>query len=297
MPYTAFFFLIGALAISGLPPFNGFVSEWLTFQSLFGGIASQSMLIKSLFIFAGGCLALTGGLAAACFVKAFGMTFLARPRSSHAQHAKESSFSMTSSMGYLAVLCLGLGVFSFVVLPLLRDIVTQLIASGPLSNGIVINGMTMQVNNGFAVIVMPLLFIFVCLFIVFAWFLTYLLSSKQKVKIGEIWDCGYNSITPRMEITATGFSRSIIMIFKGIFQPTMQHDVEYVDANIRYFSKSKTVILGIVDIYEKYFYHPFDRILYKLSLQVRKIQAGNINAYILYIIITLLGLIIWTRYR
>jgi hydrogenase-4 component B len=155
----------------------------------------------------------------------------------------------------------------------------------------------MQVNNGFAVIVMPLLFIFVCLFIVFAWFLTYLLSSKQKVKIGEIWDCGYNSITPRMEITATGFSRSIIMIFKGIFQPTMQHDVEYVDANIRYFSKSKTVILGIVDIYEKYFYHPFDRLLNKLSLQVRRIQAGNINAYILYIIIILLGLIIWTRYR
>lgn len=297
MPYTAFFFLIGALAISGLPPFNGFVSEWLTFQSLFGGVVShQSMLIKSLFILAGGALALTGGLAAACFVKAFGITFLARPRSSHAQHAKESSLYMTSSMGYLAVLCLGLGVFSFAVLPLIRNIVTQLAVSGQVSEGIVINNMTMQVNNGFAVIVMPLLFIFICFSIIFAWLLTYVLSKKQKVKTGEIWDCGYNSITPRMEITATGFSRSIIMIFKGIFQPSIQHDIEYVDADIRYFSRSKTVTLGIVNIYEKYFYHPVDRILYKLSLQVRKIQAGNINAYILYIIITLLGLIIWTRY-
>jgi hydrogenase-4 component B len=297
MPYTSLFFLIGALAISGLPPFNGFVSEWLTFQSLFGGIVSQSVLIKSLFIFAGGSLALTGGLAAACFVKAFGMTFLARPRSSHAQHAKESSSYMTSSMGYLAALCLILGVFSFAVLPLLRDIVTQLTLPGALSDGIAINGMTVQINNGFAIIVMPLLFILVCFSIIFAWFLTNVLSNKQKVKTGEIWDCGYNSITPRMEITATGFSRSIIMIFKGIFQPSMQHDVEYVDADIRYFSKSRTVTLGIVDIYEKYFYHPFDRLLNKLSLQVRRIQAGNINAYILYIIIILLGLIIWTRYR
>lgn len=296
MPYTAFFFLIGALAISGLPPFNGFVSEWLTFQNLFSGIASQSMLIKSLFIFAGGALALTGGLAAACFVKAFGLTFLARPRSDYAQDAKESSFFITSSMGYLATLCLGFGIFSFAVLPLIRDIITQLTVFRRFPEGITIHNTVIQINNGYAAISMPILFIFICLAIALAWLLAYVVSNKQKIRIGEIWNCGYNSITPRMEITATGFSRSLIMIFKGIFQPTKQHDVEYVDANIRYFSKSKTVTLGIVNIYEEYFYHPLHRILERLSIQVKKIQGGNINFYIFYIYIVLLGLIIWTRY-
>ena len=81
MPQTAFFFLAGSLAISALPPFNGFFSEWMTFQSLFVGISTFSLATKVIFLLATGALAFTGGLAAACFVKAFGVTFLARPRS------------------------------------------------------------------------------------------------------------------------------------------------------------------------------------------------------------------------
>src|SRR5579859_4035550 len=123
MPYTAVFFLIGAIAISGLPPLNGFVSEWLTFQSIFAGIASQSMLIKSIFIFAGASLAFTGGLAAACFVKAFGITFLARPRSIESETAKESSPLFTISMGFLALLCLLISIFSFSIIQYLQLIV------------------------------------------------------------------------------------------------------------------------------------------------------------------------------
>jgi hydrogenase-4 component B len=112
MPYTAFFFLVGAMAISALPPFNGFFSEWLTFQSLFQGIALSSLTAKWIFVAAAGSLALTSGLALACFVKVFGVTFLARPRSKEVTHAKESSIAMRVGMGGLAVLSLLFGVGS-----------------------------------------------------------------------------------------------------------------------------------------------------------------------------------------
>lgn len=288
MPYTAFFFLIGALAISGFPPFNGFVSEWLTFQGLFNGITYQSIFVKSIFIFAGGSLALTGGLAAACFVKVFGLTFLARSRSPHTKQVKESSLFMTGSMGYLAALCLGIGVFSFAIVPLIRSIVSGLIAFTQHPEGIVIQNMGIEINSTFAMsamIVMPFLLILLCLVVAIAMVFANFLSNKQKVRIGEIWDCGFNSITPRMEITATGFSRSIIIIFRGILHPTKQYDVE-----------SKTVTLGIVNIYEQYFYFPLHRSLQKISLQIKKIQGGNVNLYIFYIVIVLIGLFIWARY-
>jgi hydrogenase-4 component B len=119
MPWTALFFLIGAAAISALPPLNGFVSEWLVFQSLLGGVNIPVPEVAVVMPLAVGLLALTSGLAAACFVKAFGITFFALPRSSEAAHAHESPFSMQCGMGLLALACVGLGVAPFAVVPVL----------------------------------------------------------------------------------------------------------------------------------------------------------------------------------
>src|SRR5258705_5224414 len=94
MPKTALFFLIGAVAISALPPLNGFISEWLTYQSLLQGFGTTPSLIRLMFPLSGAMLALTSALAAACFVKAFGITFLAQPRSEHAAHAHEGSVTV-----------------------------------------------------------------------------------------------------------------------------------------------------------------------------------------------------------
>src|SRR5713101_1708807 len=105
MPWTAALFLVGSAAISGLPPLNGFVSEWLLFQSLLPGIGAPVPLVAPLMTLAVGVLALTGGLAAAAFVKAFGLTVLAIPRSPAALHAHEAPLSMRIGMGILAVLC------------------------------------------------------------------------------------------------------------------------------------------------------------------------------------------------
>ncbi len=119
MPWTAWLFLLGAAAISALPPLNGFVSEWMTFQALLlGGVrlGGASGLAAA---FAASMLALTGGLAAACFVKAFGVTFLGRPRSAHAEHATESPAPMLVGMGLLGAACILLGLFPGYALRLL----------------------------------------------------------------------------------------------------------------------------------------------------------------------------------
>ena len=99
MPSTALFFLIGAVAISGLPPLNGFVSEWLTYQVLLAGFGTTPSLTRLMFPIAGSLLALTAALAAACFVKAFGIPFLALPRSEAAASAQEVSWTMRAGMG------------------------------------------------------------------------------------------------------------------------------------------------------------------------------------------------------
>ncbi|MDO8269727.1 MAG: proton-conducting transporter membrane subunit, partial [Candidatus Levybacteria bacterium] len=296
MPFTTLFFLVGAVAISGLPPFNGFVSEWLTFQSLFKGMLNQELAIKSVFIFAAGCLAFTGGLAAACFVKAFGITFLARSRSIESEKAKESSHLLTISMGFLAILCLIFGVFSSYFLDHIQMVVRSLGAFGKSISSFDASNFTLHVDQ-VSSIELNMLIVFIAMAggIALAYGLTQALSSKQKTVIKTVWDCGYNVLTPRMEITATGFSRSLILIFKGIFQPSKQHYVEYVDSNIRYFSKSKTVTLSIINIYESYIYYPVHSFLKNISIHVRKIQSGNINLYLLYIFITLIGLLIFAR--
>ncbi|HSF02206.1 MAG TPA: proton-conducting transporter membrane subunit, partial [Solirubrobacterales bacterium] len=126
MPRTAFCFLVGAAAISGLPPLNGFVSEWLVFQALLGGAELPRPELAVLMPLAVGTLALASGLAAACFVKAFGISFLAIPRSPHAARAREVPLGMQLGMGALALACLALGVGASLVVPGLGSVVAGL---------------------------------------------------------------------------------------------------------------------------------------------------------------------------
>ena len=121
MPRTAFFFLVGACAISALPPLNGFASEWLVFQALLGGSAIPQAEVALIMPIAVAMLALTSGLAAACFVKAFGITFLAIPRTLAAERAHESPVSMQAGMLTLAVACVALGLAPSVIVPLLES--------------------------------------------------------------------------------------------------------------------------------------------------------------------------------
>lgn len=288
MPQTAMFFLIGSMAISALPPFNGFFSEWLTFQALFQGIASLDFYPKWIFILAAGSLAFTGGLALACFVKAFGATFLARARSLEVTHAKESSFSLRLGMGSLAVLSLLFGIFSGQLTILLGKIGNNLgIFENAPSLVSLSSAQGLSIGKGFASVSAPAFFaIFAVALFLVVFIIRRLVNSNQKVKLGATWDCG-TDLTPSMEITATGFARSIIVIFKGILKPSIQHEIEYHDFESRYLPKSRTVTLGTHDVHQSFFYQPLRRIVKVISMRVKTIQSGNVNAYILYIFIAL----------
>ena len=280
------------MAISALPPFNGFFSEWMTFQALFQGIASLDTYTKWIFMISAAALAFTGGLALACFVKAFGATFLARPRSAEVTHAKESAWSLRVGMGALAVLSLFFGVFSGALSSWFVTIARGLSIFRDAPSFVAVSSYQgIAVGNIFSSVSAPVLFIVLIGAIAIVNFIVkYSIYQNQKQSIGVTWDCG-TDLTPRMEITATGFSRSIVMIFHGILRPSMQHDIEYHDAESRYTPKSQTVTLGINDIYQQYFYAPVNYCITKLSDAVKKLQSGVINSYILYIFITLMAVL------
>ncbi|KKW42497.1 MAG: Formate hydrogenlyase subunit 3/multisubunit Na+/H+ antiporter, MnhD subunit [Candidatus Magasanikbacteria bacterium GW2011_GWA2_56_11] len=292
MPYTAALFLTGSLAISALPPFNGFASEWLTFQSLFSGFGSFGRSVAGVFALSAGALAFTGGLAAACFVKAFGATFLARPRSVEAARSRESAPSMVLGMGVLALLTLVIGIFSGVVSRVLSVVVADRPGFSTVPVPVSVPAASLSLGSGFAAMSLPLVFVSLAAVSALVAFLTYLATAGRRVKIGRTWDCG-TDLTPRMEITATGFSRSLISIFRGILKPSKQTTIEYRDADSRFFPQTRSVKLEIKDVYSAYFYRPVERLTMALAAQIKKIQCGNVNAYIVYLFAALIALLVW----
>lgn len=285
MPQTAFFFLVGSLAISALPPFNGFASEWLTFQALFHGVITLSLIPKLLFALAVGALAYTGGLAAACFVKAFGIIFLARPRSDHARQAYEVSLTMRAGMSLLALCTILLGIGAGYVARILEMIV-QLFPQFKNTHALETSGQILSVGGGFSVVSILSIGASMAIIFVFILLIIYTLTHEQKIRYGRTWDCGSN-LTSRMEITATGFSRSIISVFQNILFPVKKVVNEYFDSSSGYFPKNSMITLELRDVYRVLFYDKLTRGITAISEKTRKIQSGNVNTYILYMLVAL----------
>jgi len=212
MPQTAFAFLIGCVAISALPPLNGFVSEWLTFQAILQSPQLPSWGLKFLVPAVGALLALSAALAAACFVKAFGVSFLGRPRTPEAASARETDSNSLAAMFFLAALCLVAGVLPGIFLDALAPVAQALV------------GMSMPHQAGLAwLAIVPiaegrssydglLLFIFVMLSGSIAAFAIHRLASN-KMRRGPAWDCGYPDPSPATQYTASSFAQPIRRIF------------------------------------------------------------------------------------
>jgi hydrogenase-4 component B len=289
MPATAFFFLIGSMAISALPPFNGFFSEWLTFQSLFGGLTSLSIVAQIALVGATGALALTGGLAAACFVKAFGISFLARPRSEEAAHARETGISLQIGMAFLAILTLALGLFAGPVTRFIESISLSMASfQGAVSP---FAATSWSIQSQFASLSMPSIFLFGALALCATVLIVSAVSRRQKVRIGTTWDCG-SDLNARMEITATGFSRSLVTVFRRILQPIQKRRVAYYDDLLHYFPKVTDVTLGLTEVYRSTLYKGIYEIVLTVSERVKRIQSGNVNTYVAYTFVALLILLI-----
>jgi hydrogenase-4 component B len=291
MPKTALCFLVGAVAISALPPLNGFVSEWLTYQSLLQGFGTTSSLVRLLFPLSGAMLALTGALAAACFVKAFGITFLAQPRSEPAAQAQEASPAMLAGMGLLVIACLFLGLFpaTFVKLfdPITRQLVGQELSSQlGLAHGLALGNTHLQ---GGTISTLGMALMGICLLpvplVLWLWF-----GRRAGRRIGPTWDCGQRGLTPAMEYTATGFSKPIRMIFKALFRPRREVQREYDYSP--YFAKTLRFQSHIEEAFVTRIYRPLNRAVLRSSGRMRALQAGSIQAYLIYIFVTLLVLLL-----
>jgi hydrogenase-4 component B len=291
MPVTAACFLIGAVAISGLPPLNGFVSEWLTYQALLAGFGSTETLTRVAFPIAGALLALTAALAAACFVKAFGISFLALPRSEKAAHAREVALSMRIGMGILAAGCIALGLGAAWFLPVFDSITQQAMGvrvSQSLTAGAFV--ITAGAARGGTVSTMGMAAMLVLLSAIPALFWLVWGRARRRAT-GPTWDCGLPGLTADNEYTATGFSKPIRMIFSALYRPRREIQAEYEVSP--YYPTAIRFESEIEPRFEKLLYNPFQEWLFRMARRMRTVQAGSIHAYLAYIFVALIALLLF----
>ncbi len=293
MPWTALFFLVGAVAISALPPLNGFVSEWLTYQALLAGFSISDMTVKIAIPLTVALLAMTGALAAACFVKAFGITFLGLPRSVRAEHAQESSSSMIAAMGMLALLCVVFGVAPGLVVSTLDPVVGSLLGGEVVGQVSMSGGMiAIPMNSSTSVSSSAFLGVFLILMLV-PLGAGFFFGGKLRRRVSATWACGLPTIAPRMQYTATGFSKPIRMIFSNVFRA--RHEIEISEETSPYFRPNISYELRTEALILKFLYEPVVRFVVRAALLARRIQTGHIQSYLAYIFITLVVLLLFAR--
>ena len=291
MPWTGAFFLVGAMAISGLPPLNGFASEWLTFQAfLYGFSGSGEPLVRTLFPVAGALLALTTALAAACFVKAFGITFLALPRSIAAERAHESPVLMLVPQAWLGLACVALGLFPGAVLRVLDNVLAPLPGmAGRADHARGITGIASGLGP-FDQVIPAILGAALLGGFVFAWLLA--VRVGRAARRVPTWGCG-GDLTPQTEYTATAFSKPLMMIFRSVYRP--RREVEAVADVSPYFTQEVRYHADIEPTFERYVYGPMLRAVLRAAAGLKVLQAGSLHAYLGYVIalVVILVLMVW----
>ena len=278
MPLTGAGVLIGCCSIAGLPLFNGFVSEWLTFRSLLAGsslVDTKAQILLPLMV---GILALIGGVAAACFVQVFGVAFLGRPRSVEAEHAQEAPLGMRVALLLLAAGCIGIGILPGLLLRPLVSLVQVLIPGAGVPDE------TLSIAR-----VMP-------------WIAATILGTgtlvallKRRERIARTWACGLPGLSSRMQYTSTVFSKPIRFVFSRVYRPdrkveTFPTDQPYFPVSISYQSVRTTS-------YERALYRPFVEQIVSLAHRLRRLQTGNIQVYLLYIFLALVSLLTFLRFE
>jgi len=325
MPWTAGAFLVGALAISALPPFSGFVSEWLTLQTMLRSAELPSTLVKLVFVLCGAGLALTAALAVTCFVKAFAMGFLGMSRSEQAARALEAKASSILPMVLLAGLCLLLGILPTYVIPSLNHalqpwisadatdaLVPPFFPSSPAHDRLppafagefhdlgaqvgqsVLPGRGLVVlhrggTENPVVFAMSTSYMLVALIVllVFTYVVIRLsLTRGRQLARRTRWDGGVRRLLPEMTYTATGFSNPVRVIFDAVFQPTTIEDTrETVAQHFRTAIRRERAEVHIVD---RSVVQPARDAAIRLARSLAVMHHGRINAYIAYVLGALL---------
>jgi hydrogenase-4 component B len=329
MPWTSVFFLVGVMAISALPPLNGFVSEWLTLQTVLRSVLLSSTPIKIVFAISGAMLALTAGLAVTCFVKVYAMGFLGMARSEGAANASESNLGMRAPLALLAGACIVLGLLPSYVIPILDRSVMPLthesattalvppffIPAAQAQEAIPpkfldeFHELGAQVGEGLlpgrGLVVLhrgeehnPVIFAMSTSYMVVALagilvltFVAFQLATRGRtVAQRAVWAGGLRSLWPGITYTATGFSNPVRVIFGAVLHPAAGEDsTEAVVQHFRTAIRRDQVEAHIVD---RLVLEPPVSGLRWLASIVRRMHVGNVNAYAAYVLVALILVLI-----
>ena len=272
MPWTAAFFLTGAVAICGLPPLNGFVSEWFVYLGLLkGALVPGSSGMASLIGVP--VLAMIGALAVACFVKVYGVVFLGEPRTRAARLAREVPFSMRLPMGVLAACCALIGVAPLLVAPAL-DAATACWLAGE-GGGVPLAGIA-----PLGMVSVMALSLIVCA----AGLTVLLVRCAAAPRSGLTWDCGYAEPTSRMQYTAGSFAQMIVLLFRGVLRPKGR-----LPHMTRLFPQATHVHSHVDDAVLDRVLLPGGRRIEEWFAWFHRFQRGLTQHYVLYILLTLLA--------
>jgi NADH:ubiquinone oxidoreductase subunit 5 (subunit L)/multisubunit Na+/H+ antiporter MnhA subunit len=270
MPLTAAAFLVGSVAIVGLPPLNGFVSEWVVFQALLqSGEAATALRVASV---AASGLALIGGLALACFAKVGGVVFLGRPRSAAAAQAAEPGLASVGPMLALAAACVAIGVYpALAIVP-------------AVAVGVSVAGTPMPAAElaavGAALPRVALVALAVMLLSALFWLARGHLVAKASVATSGTWACAWTPPAARMQYTASSFAAPILRVFGPVAGVRAQ-----ADAGGFHSHPIDLLLDGVV--------FPAWRRVGRLALEARLVQAGRLRWYLLYVILTVLALLLY----
>jgi hydrogenase-4 component B len=276
MPVTALTFLVAAVAISGLPPLNGFVSEWLIYVAAFrGGALSGPGLVASLAVIP--TLALIGGLAAACFVKAYGVVFLGQPRTNACEAAHDPPRAMRTPMVLGALLCIAIGIwpdaaFHLVARPA-RFLAGVAAAPDPMLGSLIAITRVSLVLLGLAA---------------FLALLRRSLLHRRKVTAGPTWGCGYELPSPRMQYTAASFAEPVL----GPFEATLHRSTDE-ERPTGYFPREAHHEHHPGDLAGERVIGPITRRMLTVFGRLRIVQHGRVQLYLVYILVTVVVVLLW----
>jgi formate hydrogenlyase subunit 3/multisubunit Na+/H+ antiporter MnhD subunit len=292
MPLTAIAFLAGSVAISALPPFNGFVSEWLTFQAILLSPRLPQWLLKFLVPAVGAMLALSAALAAGCFVKAFGATFLGRARSDAAAQAQETDRFSLAAMGVLVVLCLAAGILPGYFIDALAP-VTQLLLDARLPQQDHLKWLTIvpiaasrSSYNGL------LLFVLIA---VAGWLAAYVIHrwASHALRRGPAWDCGFPDARPITQYTAGSFAQPIRRVFGGF----AFHAREEVHMPAPGQNEAARLQVSLRDLVWDVLYAPIEGLVAFGADKLNAVQSWTIRAYLTMVfssvVLLLMVLAVW----
>lgn len=280
MPWTAAAFLVGAAAICGLPPLNGFVSEFLLYIGAFRSVGTPGLETACGVTIVG--LALIGGLALACFTKAFGIIFLGEPRSEHAMKGHEAGWLMRIPMLLLAMGCVAIGLLAPRAVGMTQGAV-----------GVVTGLASADVQKHMESLTSPLTsvvwigILFIVLIVLFAGVRKALLAGRT-VRESGTWDCGYTRPTARMQYTASSFAQPLTKMFEVVLRPrcTGSRPAGLFPVPAAFGTETE-------DVFRHNLYRPVFQGVEWCIARLRFLQEGRVQLYILYIALTLLVLLIW----